>query len=169
MAGLGNAAAKFGALTASVSRSAAAVIDLAQAAETALPALTNIQKAMEQTSFFAKALRDAMEGSGWRVNEGQTQTPEQKAYGQDVINKLKSLEERLIQVFGTNNQAAAIIQRSIESIAGGGDPGDALRVLQAILGAYRAGFQQEMFSQNPEIRALAEELDRFLSSGMLNG
>lgn len=163
----GGAAAKYAALGASVERVAAAHVALKEAAAAALPTLTNIQLAMKEGSAFAIALRDALYGSGSRVNEGNTPTQAQTDYAAQVANQLEALERRLQGVFGTNNQAAQLIDRAIQSIRGGGDPQQAQAVLRAILQAYIPGFQQEAQSTDPTIRELALELERYAESGLL--
>jgi len=167
MPAIGGAAAKFSALSASVTQTTQTVVALGVAATNALPALTNVELALKSGSTFAAALRDAMEGTGWRATQGGTPTAQQTAYAQQTIAQLTDLEHRLQAVFGTNNQFAVLIDQNIQKIAAGGDPGDAIKVLQALLGAYGPGLQQEMFSTDPAIAALAAELERFINSGML--
>lgn len=163
----GTAVQKFTALGVSVQVVAQNMTALAQAAAAAAPAMTNLQKAMQATSSFAQALRDLMEGSGWRATQGGSQSPEQVRQTQEVINKLKDLEARLQGVFGTNNQFAQLIDRNVKNIEAGGDPAAALDVLRAIFGAYGPGLQQEALSTDPAIRALALELEQFVNSGRL--
>jgi len=167
MAGFGGAAAKFGGLTASVQKTTSAVQNLSAAAVVAEQRITNIGMAMKATSSFMVALRDAMEGTGWKVNEGATQSDAQKEYASKVVAQLESLESRLQSVFGSNNQAAQIIERNIQKIRDGGDPAGAMAAIRGVLGAYAAGFQQEAFSQDASIRALALELSQFINSGYL--
>lgn len=161
--GFGGAAEAFRGLAVSVQAAATAHENLGAAAAAALPALTNIQLAMKETGTFARALRDAMEGTGWRVNEGQERTQAQTDYANQTVTQLQNLENRLQQIFGTNNQAAGIIQHSIDAIQGGADPGSALATLRGILGAYLPGLEQEANSTDPAIRDLALRLEQLLA------
>lgn len=159
----GGVAGAFRGLAVSVQAAAVAHDALAAAATAAVQPLNNVQTAMKETSAFARALRDAMEGTGWRVNEGQERSQAQTDYANQTITRLQNLENQLEQVFGNNNQAAAIIQRSIDSIRGGGDPGNALAALRGILGAYLPGLEQELTSTDPAIRDLALRLEQLLA------
>lgn len=165
--GIGGAAARFAALGAHVDRVAKSLDAVKASADAALPALTNIQLAMKEGSTFALALRDALQGSGARVNDGATPSQAQQDYANQVADKLQQFEQKLQQVFGTNNQVAQLIDRAVQSIRGGGDVGAAQEVLRAILNAYLPGLQQELFSTDPVIRELAAELERYATSGVL--
>lgn len=164
----GTPAEKHAALATSVQKVAESYTVLAQAATAATAPLTNLQLAMKSSSEFAKALRDSLEGSGWRVNEGSTPTEAQTAYTRQIERQLQEFENRLKAVFGDNNQVAQLIDRNLQRLnSGEASPEAVLQTLRGILGAYLPGLAQELFSQDPAIRALALELEQFIQSGSL--
>jgi len=173
---IGGAAAEFAGLAASVTKTTVEVQKLTVAATAAATAVDNIGKAMDQTSTFMKELKSNLSlflagapadvsdpGFGQHDRTAQEQTDANK-----IVADLTTFQQQLVSLFGSNNQFATFIGNTATSIQGGADPYAALNALRAQFSAYAAGLQQELFSDDPNIRAFAAEMERFISGGNLN-
>ena len=178
MAGVtgGGRASKFSAMGAAVATVTENIVALTAAAIPAKEAMTNYAISLDQASGFAKQYKQAMSmaltGADARVSDPDLgvhkATPKEQAQAEEIATHLETFQHQIEGIFGSNNQFATFMGRTVTSIRGGADPWAALNALRQQFAAYAGGLQQEMMSQDPAIAAFAQEMERFINSGALS-
>jgi hypothetical protein len=163
-------ATSFTDLSIQVAEARSSVDRLAASMGPATEAVHGFASAMSTVFDIQKMIQD-----GYRTGQQQGNTSGRQnndsARDNKIADQLSNLENELKGAFGNDNFAAAVIDNQVQALrAGTLDPQQAFEVIRGVLGPYFTGGQlfAELADPNPEIRKLAEEMERFLAGGQLN-